>query len=163
MSDVVDYRKLVYTAMCSVVRGALGSLSKLPPSGEVHVAISFLTHCSGVVLPDYLKAQYPESITVVLQYQFRDLSVSNNHFKVVLSFKGKEECITVPFRAIVKYVDVLANFSLDLEQYGGAELDMDGSYSDNDDEEAEPADGALAPTATTVQDNIIFIDKFLKS
>ncbi|MGN7678714.1 MAG: ClpXP protease specificity-enhancing factor SspB [Anaplasma sp.] len=163
MSDVVDYRKLVYTAMCSVVRRAMDSLSKLPPSGEVHVAISFLTHCSGVVLPDYLKAQYPESITVVLQYQFRDLSVSSNHFKVVLSFKGKEECITVPFRAIVKYVDVLANFSLDLEQYGGADLDMeDGSYSDNDDE-AEPADEAPAPVATTVQDNIIFIDKFLKN
>ncbi|AAV86533.1 hypothetical protein F0Q53_00270 [Anaplasma marginale] len=157
MSDLVDYRRLVYAAMCSVVREALDFVSKLPSTGEVHVTISFLTGCSGVVLPDYLRAQYPENMTIVLQYQFRELCVSDNYFRVILSFKGKEECITVPFRAVVKYVDMLANFSLDLEQYGNLEFGMDGD-SDNDDiAECPPTD-----TAHTVRDNIIFIDKFLK-
>ncbi|MCU7611490.1 ClpXP protease specificity-enhancing factor SspB [Anaplasma capra] len=158
MSDLVDYRRLVYSAMCSVVREALDFVSKLSPSGEAHITISFLTGCSGVVLPDHLRAQYPENMTIVLQYQFRELSVSEHCFKVILSFRGKEECITVPFRAIIKYVDMLANFSLDLEQYGDVELGVDLG-SDNDDVAEDSSEG----TAHTVRDNIIFIDKFLKN
>ncbi|QJC27547.1 hypothetical protein ANPL_02400 [Anaplasma platys] len=155
MSDLVDYRKLVYTAMCGVIREAMCCFSKLTPSRDVHVAISFLTSCHGVVLPAYLKEQYPESMTVVLQYQFRELSVSDSGFSVVLSFRGKEECLTIPFRAIVKYVDMLSNFSLDLEQYGDIELEMDVD-SDNDDASDSEAEQKK-------EDNIIFIDKFRKN
>lgn len=155
MSDLVDYRKLVYAAMCGVIKEAMCCFSKLPPSRDIHVAISFLTGCHGVVLPDYLKEQYPDSMTIVLQYQFRELSVSDSGFSVVLSFRGKEECLTVPFKAIVKYVDMLSNFSLDLEQYGDVELEMEVD-SDNDD----ASDGG---TANNKQDNIIFIDKFRKN
>ncbi|MDB1135732.1 ClpXP protease specificity-enhancing factor SspB [Candidatus Anaplasma sp. TIGMIC] len=155
MSDLVDYRRLVYTAMCGVVREAMCFFSKLSPSRDVHVAVSFLTNCNGVVLPDYLKVQYPESMTIVLQYQFRELTVSESSFSVVLSFRGKEECITVPFRAIVKYVDMLSNFSLDLEQYGDIELEMEVD-SDNDDD-------LDVMSSLTTEDNIIFIDKFRKN
>lgn len=153
MSGLVDYRKLVYAAMCGVIREAMCCFSKLTPSRDVHVAISFLTGCNGVVLPEYLKVQYPESMTIVLQYQFRELSVSDSGFSVVLSFRGKEECLTIPFRAVVKYVDMLSNFSLDLEQYGDIELEMEVD-SDNDDNDEKN---------TTKQDNIIFIDKFRKN
>ncbi|SCV63000.1 Stringent starvation protein B [Anaplasma phagocytophilum] len=157
MGDLVDYRKLVYSAMCGVVREAMSFFSKLSPTRDVHVAVSFVTNCSGVVLPDYLRIQYPESMTIVLQYQFRDLNVSENGFSVVLSFRGKEELITVPFRAIVKYVDMISNFSLDLEQYGDIELEMEMD-SDNDDD----LDEDIVSSHTT-QDNIIFIDKFRKN
>ena len=154
MSDLVDYRKLVYTAMCGVVRDAMSSFAT-NTSVDVHVAISFLTGCSGVVIPDYLKVQYPESMTIVLQYQYRELTVSDKSFSVILSFRGREECITVPFKAIVKYVDMLSNFSLDLEQYGDIELD-EGMDFDNDDR-------ASRQTTCSTSDNIIFIDKFRKN
>lgn len=154
MSDVVDYRKFVYSAMCNVIREAMCFFSNTLRSKDVHVAISFLTGSNGVVLPDYLRVQYPESMTIVLQYQFRDLSVGDGSFSVVLSFRGKEERITVPFSAITKYVDILANFSLDLEQYGDIELTC-VDHSDNDD------DGAAKERRT--EDNIIFIDRFRKN
>lgn len=154
MSDLVDYRKLVYAAMCGVVRDAMCSFST-NQSVDVHVAISFLTGCSGVIIPDYLKVQYPESMTIVLQYQYRELSVNDKGFSVILSFRGREECITVPFKAIVKYVDMLSNFSLDLEQYGDIDLDA-GMDFDNDDR-------AAGQTAHSTGDNIIFIDKFRKN
>lgn len=153
MNDLVDYRKLVYAAMCGVVKDALGVFSKLSPSRDIHVAISFLTGCAGVVLPEYLKARYPESMTIVLQYQFHNLLVSEVGFSVTLSFREKEESIMVPFRSIVRYVDMLANFSLDLGQYSDVELDVvDDGPSSVDTFGAHSSEG-----------NIIFIDKFLKS
>lgn len=158
MSDVVDYRKFVYSAMCNVIREAMCFFSNTLRSKDVHVAISFLTGNNGVVLPDYLRVQYPESMTIVLQYQFRELSVGDGSFSVVLSFRGKEERITVPFSAITKYVDILANFSLDLEQYGDIELTC-VDHSDNDDDVS--SDDAAKELRT--EGNIIFIDRFRKN
>ena len=45
-----------------------------------------------------LKEQYPEEMTIVLQYQFWDLQVTNERFEVKLSFSNVPERLVVPFR-----------------------------------------------------------------
>jgi hypothetical protein len=51
-------------------------------------------------------------MTVVLQHQFWDLTVSDSAFEVGLSFKGVPEKLLVPFRAINSFVDPHASFGL---------------------------------------------------
>lgn len=57
---------------------------------EHHFYITFSTTHSGVIMPDRLRAQYPEEMTIVLQHQFRDLTVdpAEGRFSVKLSFGG---------------------------------------------------------------------------
>ena len=59
-----------------------------------------------------LAADYPGEMTVVLQHQFWDLTVSDSAFEVGLSFKGVPEKLHVPLRAISSFVDPLASFAL---------------------------------------------------
>jgi hypothetical protein len=39
-------------------------------------------------LPAYLLAQYPDEMTIILQFQFRRLVVRDDRFEVELWFKG---------------------------------------------------------------------------
>ena len=56
-----------------------------------------------------LKEQYPEEMTIVLQYQFWDLQVSNDRFEVKLSFGSLPERLVVPFQAVKAFYDPLPN------------------------------------------------------
>ena len=37
-------------------------------------------------LPDYLRAKYPEEMTIVLQHQYWDLIINDEFFEVTVSF-----------------------------------------------------------------------------
>ncbi|MGN7619135.1 MAG: ClpXP protease specificity-enhancing factor SspB [Ehrlichia sp.] len=132
MSNIVNYQKLMHTAMCGVMKDALGILAKTGNSNNVHIAISFLTDHKGVVIPDHVKDSYPYEITVVLQHQFRDLQIFDNHISVILSFRGKEETIVITYNSIIKYIDIEQGFALDLGQYANdTEDDEDDTEEDN--------------------------------
>jgi hypothetical protein len=51
-------------------------------------------------------------MTVVMQHQFWDLTVTESAFEVGLSFKGVPEKLFIPFRAITGFVDPHASFGL---------------------------------------------------
>src|ERR1700677_4248265 len=73
-----DYEHLVQESLRSVVRSALLQVAKSGLPGNHHFYISFRTDYMGVDLPDYLLEQYPEEITIVLQYEFWDLEVEDD-------------------------------------------------------------------------------------
>jgi uncharacterized protein len=62
-----------------------------------------------------MRAQYPEEMTVVLQHQFWDLVVTEDHFEVGLSFGGVPERVLVPFAAIKSFVDPSVQFGVQFE------------------------------------------------
>ena len=62
-----------------------------------------------------LLAQYPEEMTVILQHQFWDLTVSEDRFEVGLSFGGIPERLVVPFSSIKSFFDPSAQFGLQFE------------------------------------------------
>ncbi len=113
--DYIRYDILTQDAMRSVVRTVLtdGATKGLP--GEHHFYISFDTRADGVVLSPRLKAQYPKEMTIVLQHQFWDLTVTNDRFEVGLSFSGIPERLVVPFRAITGFADPSVQFVLQFE------------------------------------------------
>lgn len=107
-----DYERLVQESLRSVVRAALIQVSKAGLPGNHHFYISFRTDYPGVDLPDYLLEQYPEEITIVLQYEFWDLEVEEECFFVTLCFNDIHERLTVPLRSIVSFVDPSVKFGL---------------------------------------------------
>jgi uncharacterized protein len=113
--DLFDYPKMVETALRGVVREALSRAAGEGLLGDHHFYVSFRTDARGVVLPDYLLAQYPEEMTVVLQHQFWGLEVRDQDFTVTLSFQGKPEQLTIPLAAITGFADPSVKFGLQFE------------------------------------------------
>jgi hypothetical protein len=52
-------------------------------------------------------------MTIVLQHQFWDLSVTDDAFEVGLSFNGIPERLTIPFAAIKGFVDPAGSFGVE--------------------------------------------------
>ena len=79
-------------------------------------------------MPDYIKRQYPEEITLILQHQFANLDVSNNYFSVDLSFSGRIEKIIIPFNAILVFTDQKAGIELRFDIIDNGEFDTEYDY-----------------------------------
>lgn len=114
--DHIRYDLLTQQALRAVVRRVLSDVAKtgaLP--GEHHFYITFDTRAAGVKLSTRMREQYPEEMTVVLQYQFWDLAVTDAHFEVALSFNGVSEKLHVPFDAVKGFFDPSVQFGLQFE------------------------------------------------
>jgi hypothetical protein len=114
--DHIRYDLLTQQALRAVVRRVLGDIGKtgsLP--GEHHFYITFDTRAAGVKMSPRLREQYPEDMTIVLQHQFWDLTVSDTYFEVGLSFNGISEKLHVPFEAIKGFFDPSVQFGLQFE------------------------------------------------
>ena len=110
--DLIRYDVLAQDALRGLVRKVLSEVAQTGMPGEHHFFITFHTQHPGVRISSRLKAQYPTEMTVVLQHQFWDLTVTDAAFEVGLSFKGVPERLLVPFRAISGFVDPHASFGL---------------------------------------------------
>lgn len=116
MNDRFHYDALVDDALRSVVRRVLRQVSDKGLPGSHHFYISFRSTDPGVYLPDYLRAKYPEEMTIVLQHQYWDLVVAEDFFEVTVSFNKQQERIKVPFGALSAFVDPSVRFGLQFER-----------------------------------------------
>ena len=115
VQDLFDYPQMVQTALRGVVREALARTAREGLRGAHHFYVSFRTHVSGVVLPDYLLNQYPEEMTIILQHQFWGLEVGDREFSVTVSFQSRPEQLTIPFAAVTSFADPSVKFGLQFE------------------------------------------------
>jgi hypothetical protein len=116
MADQIRYDLLTQQALRGVVRSVLADAAKKGLPGDHHFFITFDTHADGVRMSERLRAQYPEEMTVILQHQFWDLTVSDVAFDVGLSFGGITERLSIPFDAITAFVDPSVQFGLQFEE-----------------------------------------------
>jgi len=123
MNDRFHYDALVDDALRSVVRRVLTQVAEKGLPGSHHFYISFRSTDPGVVLPDYLRAKYPEEMTIVLQHQYWDLIIGPNHFEVTVSFNKQQERIRVPFAALSAFVDPSVRFGLQFDRKDKAPAD----------------------------------------
>jgi uncharacterized protein len=112
--EIFPYDQWVNEALRSVLSRALKQLSERGPVGDHHFFINFDTSHEGVDIPGFLRAQYPEEITIVLQHQFDDLVIEDHGFEVSLSFSGKKSLLKVPFDAVTSFADPSVNFGLQI-------------------------------------------------
>jgi len=115
-----DYETLVQESLRNVIKETLSTVAKDGLPGKHHFYVSFKTDYPGVDIPEYLLEEYPEDITIVLQYEFWDLEVHNDSFSVTLCFNDVHERLHVPFGAVVSFVDPSVKFGL---QFTPAEVD----------------------------------------
>ena len=113
--DLIRYDVLAQEALRGLVKRVLSEVAQAGLPGEHHFFVSFATRYPGVRISPRLLAEYPAEMTVVLQHQFWDLTVTDSAFEVGLSFKGVPEALFVPFRAISSFVDPHAGFQLKFE------------------------------------------------
>jgi hypothetical protein len=116
MNDRFHYDALVDDALRSVVRRVLTQVADKGLPGSHHFYISFRSNDPGVMLPDYLRAKYPEEMTIVLQHQYWDLMVKPESFEVTVSFNKQQERIKVPFAALSAFVDPSVRFGLQFDR-----------------------------------------------
>ena len=117
--DRYPYDVWVNEALQGVLHRALTTLANEGFNGDHHMFISFDTNHPDVRLPGFLRAQYPDEITIVLQHQFEDLMVADELFQVSLSFNGQKHRLTVPFVAVRSFADPSVNFGLQINQPAG--------------------------------------------
>lgn len=118
--DEIRYDLLTQNALRGVVRDVLNQIKREGLPGEHHLYIAFDTRAEGVSISKRLKEQYPEEMTIVLQYQFWDLAVSDDRFEVKLSFSNVPERLVVPFSAVKAFYDPSAQFGLQFSKPGAA-------------------------------------------
>jgi hypothetical protein len=116
MNDRFHYDALVDDALRSVVRRVLTQVADKGLPGSHHFYISFRSTDPGVMLPDYLRAKYPEEMTIVLQHQYWDLIIGPDSFEVTVSFNKQQERIKVPFAALSAFVDPSVRFGLQFDR-----------------------------------------------
>ena len=139
------YQQWVEEALTGILKRALRQAEEAGLAGEHHYYINFKTRAEGVDMPPFLRAQYPEEITIVLQHQFEDLHVEEDGFRVALYFSGRRQALFVPFSAVVSFADPAVDFGIQVAQLAP---DIAGG-----DEEAAPADGEDAADGDYVQPN----------
>lgn len=113
--DQIRYDLLAQDALRGVVRKVLEDVAVRGLPGEHHFFISFDTRAEGVKISSRLLEKYPDDMTLVLQHQFWDLVVDEDHFEVGVSFNGIPERISVPFAAIKGFFDPSVQFGLQFE------------------------------------------------
>ena len=122
--DLLEYQKLVETAMRTAVREAQRLIGDTGLPGMHHFYITFRTRDRGVEISKRVAAQYPDEMTIVLEHQFCDLEITDTQFGVTLSFGGNKERLVVPFAAITAFVDPSVKFGL---QFGPDEGALTGT------------------------------------
>ena len=122
-ADRIDYQKLLQESLRDALRGAvrkvLSQVAEEGLPGEHFFYIGFRTDRPGVQIPRFLRDQYPEEMTVVLQNQFWDLEVVGESFSVTLTFGGSRQRLIIPFHALTAFADPSAEFGLRFD--GGLE------------------------------------------
>jgi len=167
----IDYQLLIDEAMLSIVKKVLINTCETGLIGEQSFYISFKTDDPEVVLSRSIRHKYPKEITIVLQYQFKDLRVLEDRLSVNIAFGGAPETIIVPFSALTSFIDPIANFSL---QFNRNKEDVDFKEEEfaldlDNDKEIKRMKPKLATKAKSFPKDklqkageVIAIDKFRK-
>jgi len=162
-TDHIRYDVLARDALRGVLRRVLTDAAEHGLPGDHHFFITFLSTAEGVKLSPRLLAQYPEEMTVILQHQFWDLTVTEDRFEVGLSFGGVAERLVVPFNSIKSFFDPSVQFGLQFEPADAPAANLPAVPAptaptvpapaiENKDEPAKPSDGA----------EVVRLDRFRK-
>ena len=113
--EKIDYPAILQDALRDAVRRVLEQVAEHGLPGEHQLYIGFRTSFPGVEVPRFLRQQYPEEVTVILEHQFWGLDVTPESFSVLLAFGGSRQRIVVPFAALTAFADPSADFGLRFE------------------------------------------------
>lgn len=130
----LNYGQMMQRALRSVMAEALGTVANGGLPGDHHFYITIDTRHPETELPDWLRAEYPEQITIVLQFEYSDLEVSDVGFGVRMSFADRSAAIYAPFDSVLTFVDPSVEFGL---KFDATEVEQDEAPEPVKDENQE--------------------------
>ncbi len=110
----INYSNILKKNMINVFKDVLKSIQNNGINNGHHLYITFKTNSQKVLIPKWLKEKYPKEMTIVIQYEFWNLVVENDYFKITLSFNNVNTDLIVPFDKVISFADPYANFGLKL-------------------------------------------------
>jgi hypothetical protein len=112
--SLLPYDSWTQEALLHVVVSAVAFAAREGLPGGHHFYITFKTAYPGVVIPDRLRAQYPDEMTIVLQHQYHSLAIDEltQVISVGLSFGGIPSTLVIPVAAITAFADPEVRFGL---------------------------------------------------
>ncbi|MBO6815986.1 MAG: hypothetical protein JJ891_14095 [Rhizobiaceae bacterium] len=113
--DLIRYDILTQDALRNVIRKVLEEVATTGLPGEHHFFITFRTDHPGVRLSARMRERYPEEMTIVIQHSFWDLTVSENHFEIDLSFDDILERLRIPFASLRGFFDPHVKFGVQFD------------------------------------------------
>ncbi len=160
------YDRMVENALRGVLREALTLTARDGLPGAHHFYITFRTGHPGVMIPDHVRARYPEEMTIVLQHQFWGLDVTDSYFEVTLSFNRVNERLHIPFAAITAFADPSAKFGLQFQVETAGEAPAQAQPQAQQPQPAPATDdepqGEQDPAAAQGGGQVIALDAFRK-
>jgi hypothetical protein len=168
--DFIGYQALTDSALRGVVRDALRRIEKSGLVGAHHFYLTFKTHGDGVDIPEFLKEQYPDEMTIIIQHQYWALKVKEDYFEVTLTFKKLPAPLHIPFNALTAFFDPGVQFGLQFRAEGDVakaatgpvmvpDNTSDQHVGENDAPEAKPAP---APAEKPAPGEVVSLDSFRK-
>lgn len=103
-------------------------------------------------MADWLRARYPQEMTVVIQHWYENLSADDHGFSVTLNFGNQPEPLVIPFDAVRTFVDPSVEFGLRFETHEEDEEEETGGDEDPDGDDEPPRHDA----------QVVSLDKFRK-
>jgi hypothetical protein len=168
MSTYLRYDLMVEEALRGVVYTALKQASEQGLQGDHHFYISFRTDEEGVLMPEGLKGNYPEEMTIVLQHQYWDLQIKKDLFEVTLSFNAAQQRLIIPFHAITAFADPAVKFGLQFHTISAARSREESKLEEHaEGKEAKPAKASKAKKGSAKEQaaetgQVISLDSFRK-
>lgn len=170
--DLINYSALIDDAMHAIVKKALEIAIEHGLPGDHHFFVSFMTNYPGVQISPKLRKKYTIEMTIVLQYQFEDLHVTDKDFGVILSFDNVKERVVVPFAALTAFADPSVKFGLQFrhiddlppEEQPAAEIKefVSPDPSDNNSDKKSGTDSKKRSPNDDSKANVITLDTFRK-
>ncbi len=152
MARSIDYGNLMHRAMRGLIQNVLEDVAERGLPGTHHFFITFDTTHPDVAMADWLKARYPNEMTVVIQHWFENLIVTDDGFSITLNFGNQPEPLVIPFDAVRTFVDPSVEFGLRFESHVEDDDDGDDGDDDGDDDDPPPQHDA----------EVVSLDKFRK-
>ncbi|MDR0809543.1 MAG: ClpXP protease specificity-enhancing factor SspB [Gemmobacter sp.] len=154
MARTIDYGNLMHRAMRGLIQSVLEDVALNGLPGAHHFFITFDTTHPDVAIADWLRARYPQEMTVVIQHWFENLEVTADGFSVTLNFGNSPEPLVIPFDAVRTFVDPSVEFGLRFETHEEEE--------DEEDEDEETAEAPSEPEKPR-EAEVVSLDKFRKT
>ncbi len=154
MARSIDYGNLMHRAMRGLIQTVLSDVAEHGLPGNHHFFITFDTNHPDVAIADWLRARYPDEMTIVVQHWFENLTVTDDGFTITLNFGNAPEPLVVPFDAVRTFVDPSVEFGLRFE-----------THDDDDDDDDDGEDAAQDDDVTDdprPEAEIVSLDKFRK-
>jgi hypothetical protein len=115
--SLLPYDVWTQEALRHVIVSAVAHVAREGLPGGHHFYITFKTGFPGVSIPERLRAQYPDEMTIVLQHQFDKLTMdeAGRVMSVGLSFSGVPATLVIPIAAVTAFADPEVRFGLSFE------------------------------------------------